>query len=375
MKSAFCFFPLAAVALSFGQDHGSWATAAVLPVIQSEWDGAVIGDSIFCMGGEMKRTPAKDETKASDELWIYDGKNDKWTQGADMPGTRNHISVVAYNGLIYAFGGYPPPCCAQYPWPAGTNTAWSYDPKTNQWKTLAPIPRKYGAGFAAVFQDKIYLMGGTDSGGYHSITDVHAYDPANNSWSKKASMKSAREHTRGVVVDSLIYIFGGHYKPSANRVNQPGIEAYSPASDTWYDKGMMPRPRGAIGTAYIEGKIYLFGGEGADFSLFNNVEQYDPVTAKWTDMGTTPGTGGIHGMATVTYQGKVHLIAGSNPSGFNPKNYHNVYTPPKQASVGLSAPQARWKGQGKTELGKTLTHGKGTFNWLGRLLSKVGRSE
>lgn len=341
VSPTFLFFLAVGFSSGQAQEKGTWSTAAVLPVIQSEWDGAALGDSIFCMGGEMKRTPKTDETKASDELWIYNAKTDKWTQGANMPESRNHISVVALNGLIYAFGGYPPPCCKSYPWPAGTNTAWSYNPKTNTWATLAPIPRKFGAGIAVAFKDKIYVMAGTDSGGYHSITAVHEYNPTTNTWVAKASMKNAREHTRGVVVDSMIYVFGGHQKPGATRTNQGAVEAYSPSSNTWIDKGVMPTPRGAIGGAYIDGKVYLFGGEGADFALFNIVDQYDPATGKWAVMANTPGTGGIHGMATVTYNGKVHLIGGSNPSGFNPKDYHNVYTPPAQAQVSVKKPLLR----------------------------------
>jgi len=69
-----------------------------------EWDCAVIGDSSFRTGGERKRTPTEDLNKASDELSIYDGKNDKWAQGANMPSTLQVHLLVAYNGLLCAIG-------------------------------------------------------------------------------------------------------------------------------------------------------------------------------------------------------------------------------------------------------------------------------
>jgi N-acetylneuraminic acid mutarotase len=310
---------------------GVWTKAALLPVIQSEWDGAAIGDSLFCVGGEMKRTPATDANKASDELWIYDAKADKWTQGANMPGGRNHPAVCALDGKLYVFGGYDWSCCKNYPWPYGGTNAWQYDPKTKAWKTLANIPRRLGAGLAAPFEGKIYVMAGTDSGGYHSVAFAHVYDPATDTWKAVASMKNAREHTKGVVVDSLIYVIGGHtmLPGASSRINQAAVEAYSPKSDKWYDKGTMPTggARGGIGLAYLGGKVYVFGGEGADFALFSRIDQFDPATGQWAKVNEFPD-GGIHGHATVTYNGTAHLVAGNNPSGFNPKNYHYVFTPP-----------------------------------------------
>lgn len=364
MKTVFsASFPFAvAFALATALSHpataqttsGTWTKAAVLPVIQSEWDGAAIGDSLFCAGGEMKRTPQTDVNKASDELWIYDAKADKWIQGANMPGSRNHPAVCALDGKFYVFGGYDWSCCSHYPWPYGSTNAWQYDPATNKWKTLADVPRRLGAGLAVPYEGKIYVMAGTDSGGYHSVAFAHVYDPANNSWKALTPMKNAREHTKGVVVDSLIYVIGGHSVPpgSTTRFNQSAIEAYSPKSDKWYDKGTMPAPRGGIGLANLGGKIYVFGGEGADFSLFSRIDQFDPAAGQWAKINDFPD-GGIHGHATVTYKGVAHLIAGNNPSGFNPKNYHYVFTPPggavplqplpTHAGLRLSATGTGWR--------------------------------
>lgn len=309
---------------------GTWSKGAVLPVIQSEWDGVTIGDSLFAVGGEMKRMPATNTSRASDELWIYDSKGDRWIQGANMPASRNHPAVAALGGKLYVFGGYEWPCCNNYPWPYGSNNAWEYDPKTNAWKTLAPVPRRIGAGMAAAFEGKIYVMAGTDSGQFSSVNSVHEYDPVANSWRARASMKNAREHFKGAVVDSLIYVIGGHSKPAATKVNQASVEAYSPRSNTWYDKGNMPTgaERGGMGVAYLGGKLYVFGGEAANFTLFGRIDQYDPVTGVWAKVNDYPA-GGIHGLATMVLNGRAHLVGGNNPAGFNPKNYHEIFTPPE----------------------------------------------
>jgi hypothetical protein len=72
----------------------------------------------------------------------------------------------------------------------------------------------------------------------------------------------------------------------------------------------------------------VFGGEGADFSLFNRVDRFDPATGVWAQVNTTPSGGGIHGLATMVMKGEVHLVGGASPAGFNPRDYHDVFTPP-----------------------------------------------
>jgi N-acetylneuraminic acid mutarotase len=237
--------------------------------------------------------------------------------------------VAALGGKLYVFGGYPFACCNNYPWPYGADNAWEYNPKTNTWRTLAPVPRKIGAGMAAPFDGKIYVMAGTDSGQFHSIAAVHEYDPANNTWRARASMRNAREHVKGAVVDSLIFVIGGHSLQGSSKVNQAAVEAYSPRSNTWYDKGTMPSPRGGHGVAYLGGKLYVFGGEAANFSVSSRVDQFDPVTNAWAKVNDIPSTSGIHAQATVVWNGRAHLVAGSNPGGFQPKSSHVYFTPPE----------------------------------------------
>ena len=41
------------------------------------------------------------------------------------------------------------------------NNAWEYDPATDEWKELAPMPTKRGAASAGVANGKIYVTGGS----------------------------------------------------------------------------------------------------------------------------------------------------------------------------------------------------------------------
>jgi N-acetylneuraminic acid mutarotase len=67
-----------------------------------------------------------------------------------------------------------------------------YDPATNAWTTLTPMPTARESLAAAAF-GRLYVVGGdtTASGAYSST--LERYDPATNSWTTLAPMPTARE--------------------------------------------------------------------------------------------------------------------------------------------------------------------------------------
>lgn len=336
----FCMLALS-VSESFAQ-QAVWSRGPNLPVQQSEWYGATIGDSIYCMGGEIDRVAndngSSNTGKASNETWIYNVKTEKFTRAADMPEGRNHLALTALDKYIYVVGGYPQACCGSYPWPYGTTNTWRYTPSTNKWDTLAPLPRQMGAGTIEAFDGKLYAFGGTTSGEFHSVPESHVYDPALNIWKNITSMTVPHEHVRGTVVDSLIYVISGHQDnhqtSDGKRINQPKVEVYAPTTNTWSLIQDIPVPRGGIGVAYIGGKIYVMGGEiAADSNPVNTVtprlDIYDIPKKTWSRGLDLPA--GFHGMclAAHTPTGTIHMIGGSKTQGFAPVNEHHILTVPE----------------------------------------------
>ncbi|KAK7009886.1 kelch-like protein 10, partial [Biomphalaria glabrata] len=66
---------------------------------------------------------------------MYDPSTDQWTPEPSMPRGRSGLGLVAYNGYLYAVGGFD-----------GTDstvrlsTLESYSPVTRQWTRLEPMP-------------------------------------------------------------------------------------------------------------------------------------------------------------------------------------------------------------------------------------------
>src|SRR4030088_1062993 len=87
----------------------------------------------------------------------------RWTKKNAMPLLSHHVSFTEYKGKIYAFGGFVLPPSAPAAW-VPIDNAWEYDPATDNWKALAPLPTKRGSPVAVTVADKMYVIGGSTPG-------------------------------------------------------------------------------------------------------------------------------------------------------------------------------------------------------------------
>ena len=89
-------------------------------------------------------------------LDVYDPATNTWTQLADMPVAKSHISGATFvlRGRILAVAGE----IANGVW---TSEIAAYDPATNTWKELTPFPEKIYSGIAGPALDGfVYTTGG-----------------------------------------------------------------------------------------------------------------------------------------------------------------------------------------------------------------------
>jgi N-acetylneuraminic acid mutarotase len=192
------------------------------------------------------------------------------TSLAPMPTPRDMPASAVANGKIYVFGGE-----------AATvvDTAEAYDPQTNTWAELAPMPTaRYGAGAALGTDGAIYVIGGEDnSGTLKGLNIVEAYHPATNTWTTATPMPTARWALSVVAgPDGLIYAIGG----GAASTVLATVEVYNPSTHTWSARSLYPvTVAGAASARGDDGRIYVSGGTttpgGATYV-------YDPPTNMWT---------------------------------------------------------------------------------------------
>ena len=71
----------------------------------------------------------------------------------------------------------------------------------------------------------------------------------------------------------------------------------------------LPTPRGELGHATYDEKIYVIGGLGKTESALDVVEAYDTKTNSWSTL--TPLPEPLHHMTATAYEGKLYVIGGS----------------------------------------------------------------
>ena len=150
-----------------------------------------------------------------------------------------------------------------------------YDPVTDSWtnKKVMITPRHHLR--AAVVEEKIYIIGGTKmvNGSIIVATENEVYDPQTDTWETKAPIPVVKYNYSVGVFENKIYIFGG----STPDGESASTYVYDPVSDNWNQIPSMPTTRFNAGTTVVGDKIIISGGL-VNSTPTDRVDIYDPST-------------------------------------------------------------------------------------------------
>jgi N-acetylneuraminic acid mutarotase len=293
-------------------ESGSWEVLPPTPTARTEV--AVVNhlDKIYLIGGF---TPKG----ISEQVEVYDPNTKSWSTVAPLPAPRHHTTAVSTNGRIYVIGGF-----SSGMW-TPVNTVYAYDAEINEWMEQAPMPTERGALATGVIDGKIYAVGGALKKFFRlrNTNANEAYDPKTDTWKQLAPIPTPRDHLTVSVAYGLLYAIGGRVNVNYNQ-NLNANEAYDPKSDRWKTRAPLPTARSGITSQYISGKIYVFGGESGE-GTFNENEAYDPKTNQWTTQPSMPKS--CHGLGSAIVNSAIHLLNGGPHPGGGGSKYHQVFTP------------------------------------------------
>src|SRR5258708_24614383 len=191
--------------------QGKWEKLAPFPEPAEEILGAAAGGKMYVFGGLAA------VWKPMGLVYEYDPATDHWTKKKPMALPSHHVAFTEYHGKIYAFGGFVYPQSGPPAW-VPINNSWEYDPATDTWKALAPMPSKRGSPVPAAVGAKIYVIGGATtmpgatepaisfSTPQMCLGTVEEYDPENNTWRERSPMPTPRNHTAAGVVNGEIFV-------------------------------------------------------------------------------------------------------------------------------------------------------------------------
>jgi N-acetylneuraminic acid mutarotase len=183
--------PPTAAAYEYDPAGNDWAVRSSMARARSAAMAAVVGNRIFVAGGTLDRS----ETES------YDPVADQWTSLPEMPTPRNHLAGGTLVGRFHAVGGRP----------GNIRVMEVFDPAMGAWSTRASMPTGRSGHAATVFRGCLYVFGGEGNtsrpDGIFPQNEV--YDPRTDTWESLAPMPTPRHGIGAVAVGGRIYIPGG----------------------------------------------------------------------------------------------------------------------------------------------------------------------
>lgn len=140
---------------------------------------------------------------------IYDVISGEWTANP-MRDSYSNSSYYAYlNGKIYRMNGIKGDLGISV-----TNYAEAYNIETGQYETIKATPKSLYGGSAFAYNGKIYMVGGYICNYSYNPNCVaqrnfYEYDPKTNNWTTLADMSVARGFSYVHVIDNVAYVIGG----------------------------------------------------------------------------------------------------------------------------------------------------------------------
>ena len=257
-----------------------------------------------------------------------------WAIKKSMPQVVSGAKAAAVDGKIYVIGA---------------RFNYEYEPATDNWTERTPMPTPRTDFGMAVYQNKIYTVGGwnfnysAQNPTYYSVNEV--YDSSTDTWQTKQPMPTARVFAQANVVNGTIYVISGSNENTSTVVLN---NAYNIANDSWITKSPIPVPVVGYSSAVSDGKIYILGGQDQYLHDEQNVKLnqiYDPLSDTWSQGAPLPTTvidacaGATTGMLAPE---NIYLFGGILNGQIGGTMLTQVYSPENNTWLfGASMPTAR----------------------------------
>lgn len=245
--------------------------------------------------------------------WGYAPRTGRWRQRA-LDGVSPISGVVVWTGEeMVGWGGG---CCGE-----SSNAGSAFDPVTNATRSLATAPlapRQTVAG--AWTGTELIVAGGADADG-HTFRDAAAYNPCTDAWRRIAPLPTRYRGTITAWTGREMLLVGGSPRAGVGF-------AYDPRTDRWRTLPRMSGDNwwgGNSVSVWTGRRLLVFGGQvlpsrpGARVAPARGVA-YTPATNRWSSLPASPLTGNLRDL-TAVWTGRQMLVWTSSGSGaaFRPR--------------------------------------------------------
>ncbi len=181
----------------YNPSNNEWTQLATMPTPRGAGVAAALDGKIFVIGGVSSFQLAVGTNE------MFDPVANTWNSRRAMPTRREHLAAAVIDSLIYVVGGRE--------FGVNKNTLEAYSPRSDTWYTLAPMPTARGGLAAAALHGRLYVFGGEffDSGGSGVFAEVEEYNPVTNTWRELTPMPVPRHGMGAAAVGDSIFVIGG----------------------------------------------------------------------------------------------------------------------------------------------------------------------
>ena len=204
-------------------------------------------------------------TLFSFQTYSFAAEEMEWVKKAPMPTARYYVGYVVYENKIYVYGGTP-----GY---GDLGNFEMYDPEKNEWKVLPSSTSRDGVGFVEN-RGKFYAMGGSATSGATNIVEV--FDPVSNKWTSGQPLPTPLRYVDSVSLDNNIYIIGG---TDRNNDYNNSVYSFNTETNSWITRKPMPF-EGYAQPFIINNSIYVILHKFDSKKI--TIYHYDHVEDTWT---------------------------------------------------------------------------------------------
>jgi len=294
------------VAAAYRPATGTWRKLAPFPGDRGNYEGGYTalwtGKEVLVFG------PA--------DFQAYRPLTNRWRRPARALPAEFGLGLVVWTGReAIAWGGG---CCGD-----ASSTGWAYNPATGRVRKLArsPLTPSQGPMGAWTGRELIVLVSGLDPDGKPypaSFARAAAYNPATNTWRRISPLPARREGAAVVWDGREVLVVGGSVKSQTAqpwRLARVGF-AYRPTTNRWRQLAPMDSGRASFAAVWTGTRLLVWGGTTIPGGGVRKVVPqspprglaYDPAANRWSALRQAPLRGRLD--PTAVWTGHAMIVWG-----------------------------------------------------------------
>lgn len=242
--------------------NDTWAQLPGYPLAIHHAQAAAIDGTLYVFGGAMTTVPLPGSVVGVGPFgWprtplafrLAPGAS-AWEPIAQMPEARALGGAAVVDGLVYLVGGIG--------LDGYLSVVHVYDPAQDRYQEAAPLPTTRDHLSVLAQEGRVYALAGrsNEGGAWDDLETLEVLDVPNGSWTRLADAPLGRGgQGAGVIAGGQLALVGGERAEGEFAVYDDA-HAYDVATDAWIELPRLPEPLHGMPAASWEGTLILFGG-------------------------------------------------------------------------------------------------------------------